>query len=214
MAKPILYGADYSVYVRIARMALMEKGVEHDVVPVDVFAPDGVPDWYRDLHPFQRIPAFEHDGLRLYETSAICRYVDEAFDGPRLQPENIVERAAMNQIIGLLDSYGYRPMVWDISVEMVAKPDEGGETNQAVVEVAIPVARTVLAELARLQHSDTWLVGERLSLADLHAAPIIGYFLKAPIATAMLGRHPRLESWWHAFSARHSYLATEPSGPA
>ena len=43
MARPVLYGADYSVYVRIARMALAEKGVEHDLVPVDIFAPGGPP---------------------------------------------------------------------------------------------------------------------------------------------------------------------------
>ena len=41
MGKPLLFGADYSVYVRIARLALVEKGVDHDLVPVDVFAEGG-----------------------------------------------------------------------------------------------------------------------------------------------------------------------------
>jgi glutathione S-transferase len=84
--KPRLYGADYSVYVRDARLALLEKGVDHELVPVDIFAEGGPPAWYGDLHPFGKIPAFEHDGFRLFETSAIARYVDEAFDGPALQP--------------------------------------------------------------------------------------------------------------------------------
>ncbi|TIU67935.1 MAG: glutathione S-transferase family protein, partial [Mesorhizobium sp.] len=61
MSKPILYGADYSVYVRIARLALEEKGIGYDLVPVDVFAPEGVAAWYLEHHPFGRIPAFEHD---------------------------------------------------------------------------------------------------------------------------------------------------------
>ncbi|TIV75296.1 MAG: glutathione S-transferase family protein, partial [Mesorhizobium sp.] len=30
MAKPILYGADYSVYVRIARMTFEEKGIGYE----------------------------------------------------------------------------------------------------------------------------------------------------------------------------------------
>ena len=55
-------------------------------MPVNVFAPDGIPAWYTDLHPFGRMPAFEHDGFRLFETAAISRYVDEAFAGPALQP--------------------------------------------------------------------------------------------------------------------------------
>jgi glutathione S-transferase len=211
LSKPILYGADYSVYVRIARMALLEKGVDHELVPVDVFADAGAPDWYRAKQPFGRIPAFEHDGFALYETSAICRYVDEAFAGPGLQSASVRDRAGMQQIVALLDSYAYRPLVWGISVEMVAKPAEGGVTDPAVVETATPIAETSLAELARLQNESGWLAGEALSLADLHAAPIIGYFLKAPIAAAMLGRHPSIQEWWQRVSARASWTSTEPT---
>lgn len=212
MGNPILYGADYSVYVRIARMTLIEKGVVHEIVPVDVFASGGPPAWYRDKHPFGRIPAFEHDGISLYETGAICRYIDEAFGGPEQQPGDARQRARVAQIVGLLDAYAYRPMVWDISVESVAKPAEGGRTDPAVVEAAVPIAAAALAELARLQEHDTWLVGEALSLADLHAAPILGYFLKAPIAPAMLACHPRLLGWWDAIRERQSYRQTEAAG--
>ena len=42
MTKPILYGADYSVYVRIARLTLAEKGVGYDLVPLDIFAAEGL----------------------------------------------------------------------------------------------------------------------------------------------------------------------------
>ena len=44
MGRPVLYGADYSVYVRIARLALYEKGVGYDLVPVDIFASGGPSD--------------------------------------------------------------------------------------------------------------------------------------------------------------------------
>jgi glutathione S-transferase len=47
-------------------------------------------------HRFGKIPAFEHAGFRLYETGAITRYVDEAFPGPRLQPDDPRDRARMN----------------------------------------------------------------------------------------------------------------------
>ena len=45
MGKPIVYGADYSVYVRIVRLVLAEKGIDYELVPVDVFAPEGIPAW-------------------------------------------------------------------------------------------------------------------------------------------------------------------------
>ena len=86
MPNPTLYGAAYSVYVRAVRMALAEKGVAYTLVPVDVFAPGGPSAEYLARQPFGKIPAFEHDGFRLYEAGAITRYVDEAFDGPPLQP--------------------------------------------------------------------------------------------------------------------------------
>ncbi len=70
----VLYGASYSVYVRIVRIALHEKRVPYDLVPVDVFAEEGVPPAHLERHPFGRIPAFEHDGFAIYETSAITRY--------------------------------------------------------------------------------------------------------------------------------------------
>ena len=126
MARPRLFGADYSVYVRIARLAFAEKQVDYELVPVDVFAPDGVPDWYLEHHPFGRIPAFEHGGVRLFETSVINRYIDEAFSGPPLQAAEPGQRAVMNQIVAMLDAYAYRAMVWDVAVESLEKsaPDE------------------------------------------------------------------------------------------
>src|ERR1700741_461758 len=104
MVRPRLFGADYSVYVQIAQLVLAEKQVEYEHVPVDVFAADGVPAWYLEHQPFGRIPAFEHDGFRLFETAAITRYVDDAFEGPALQPADVRDRARMTQIIGLLDA--------------------------------------------------------------------------------------------------------------
>jgi glutathione S-transferase len=90
---PILFGAAYSVYVRIVRLTLEEKEVPYEHVPIDIFAPGGPPADYRHRHPFGRIPAFEHEGFRLYETGAIARYVDEAFAGVALQPSDVRSRA-------------------------------------------------------------------------------------------------------------------------
>ncbi len=59
---------------------------------------------YLARQPFAKVPAFEHDGFRIYETSAIMRYVDEAFDGPALQPADAKGRAIMEQAISVIDS--------------------------------------------------------------------------------------------------------------
>jgi len=89
-------------------LTLEEKSVPYELVEVNVFAPGGPPADYLKIHPFARIPSFEHAGFRMYEAVPIARYIDESFGGPMLQPSDIRERARMNQIIAILDSYAYR----------------------------------------------------------------------------------------------------------
>lgn len=201
MVKPIVYGADYSVYVRIVRLALEEKGIDYELVPVDVFAAVGIPDWYFERHPFGRIPAFEHGGFRLFESSAIARYVDEAFDRPALQPEEPRSRATMNQIIGMLDAYGYRAMVWDVAVERLEKaaPDE------VLIANGLRQAETVLKVLTSLKAPGPWLLGDRLTLADLHAAPIVAYFLKVAEGQNLLAEFTDIQAWWNQIAKRPGF---------
>jgi glutathione S-transferase len=197
----VVHGAAYSVYVRIVRIALHEKGVPYDLVPVDVFADDGLPPDYLSRHPFGRIPAFEHDGFALYETNAIIRYVDEAFSGPALQPAAVRDRARMNQIIAMLDNYAYRPMVWDVYVQRVERetPDE------ARIADGLKKARTFLHALSSLLGENRWLAGEKLSLADIHAAPMFGLFEEAPEGALLLTEVPNVQAWWARFKERPSY---------
>lgn len=199
MSKPVVYGADYSVYVRIVRLVLEEKGIDYELVPVDIFAADGIPAWYFEHHPFGRIPAFEHDGFRLYETSAIACYVDEAFDGPALQPVEVRPRATMNQIIGMLDAYAYRAMVWDVAVERLkTTPDE------TLITDGLLKADTALRALSSLKAPGPWLMGGELTLADLHAAPIIGFFVRVAEGQSLLAEFPDIQDWWTRIAGRAS----------
>ncbi|GLQ80348.1 glutathione S-transferase [Mesorhizobium huakuii] len=208
MTKPILYGADYSVYVRIARMALEEKGVDYELVPLDIFAADGIPAWYLEHHPFGRIPAFEHDGFRLFETNAIARYVDEAFDGPALQPADARGRARMGQMTGMLDAYGYRAMVWDVAVERLEK----AEPDETLIAGGLSQAETVLKVLTSLKADGPWLLGDQLTLADLHAAPVIGYFVKVSEGQKLLARFTGIQDWYSRIATRRSFVRTEKAG--
>src|SRR5436309_4013186 len=124
----IVHGPNFSTYVRTARLALEEKGAAYELREVAMLEGAHKQPEHLPRHPFGRIPAFEHDGFALYETAAITRYVDEAFDGPALQPADARGRARLTQIIGILDAYAYRPLVWDIYVERVSKPATGSPT--------------------------------------------------------------------------------------
>jgi glutathione S-transferase len=201
----VLHGYRYSVYLRIVRLVLAEKGVTCDRVEVNPFAPD-VPASYLALHPFGRVPALVHDEFTLYETGAITRYIDRAFPGPALQPTDPRAVARMDQIIGIADAYGYWPLVRQVFSHRVFRPRTGQPGDEAEIRRGLETSATVLAALERL-------VEDGLTLADLHLGAMIAYFVQAPEGADAVRRHPRLARWWLALSARPSFAATAPGLP-
>jgi glutathione S-transferase len=208
--KPLLFGAQYSVYVRIARLSLAEKAIDYELVPVDIFAKEGAPPGYLDRHPFGRIPAFAHAGFSLYETGAIARYIDEAFEGAPLQPADLRERARCNQLISIADNYAYPQLVRGIYVERVSKPGRGAVADEAKIAAAIPKARVCLKAISDLMGDSPWLAGRQLTLADLYAAAMFDYFLMAPEGKDMIQPYGNLAAWWSHIAARPSMTTTSP----
>lgn len=208
-----LFGADYSVYVRSARMALTEKGVAYRLVPVDVFAPGGPPADYFRLQPFGKIPALKHGDFSLYETAAILRYVDEAFGGPALQPDGAQARARMNQFLAILDNHAYRTLVWDIYVERVSKTQNGAPADEVKIASALGLARTIVEAFETLASDGPCLLGD-LTLADCHAAPMLALFEQAEEGRLLLRSAPKLSAWLAGIKERASFRETGPRASA
>ncbi|MBL6652577.1 MAG: glutathione S-transferase family protein [Reyranella sp.] len=207
----ILHGYHYSVYNRIARLALAEKGVAYERAEVNPFDP-ALPAAYLALHPFGRVPTLVHDGFVLYETGAITRYVDRAFPGPALQPREPRALARMDQLIGVIDSYGYWPMVRQVFSHRVFRAAAGRPVDEAEVAHGVASSAKVLAALEALA-TDAFLVGRDLSLADLHVGAMVAYFTLAPEGAALLTDYPRLAAWWATISKRASFAVTDPGLP-
>jgi glutathione S-transferase len=209
MPAPVqLHGLARSVYTRIARLALEEKGVAYTLHEVEIFGPDGVPAEHLARHPFGRIPAFAHGDFRLYETGAITRYVDEAFAGPALQPADAARRARMNQIISVLDAYAYRPMVWGVVVPRMRRRPGDAAPDEVRIAEALAASARALDALDALIATGPHLLGAELTLADLHAYPVLGCFAFAPEGAALLQRHAALQRWWQAMQQRPSVQRT------
>jgi glutathione S-transferase len=204
----IVYGATYSVYTRIVRLALEVKGVGYRLVEIDIFGADRASAEYATRHPFGRIPAFEHNGFRLFESGAITRYIDGAFSGPQIQPREVRARARMNQVVSLLDAYAYRSLVWDIFVQRVRVPERGGVLDEAKIAAAVPVARQVLSTLTKIKADAPWLVGCDLSLADIHAFPMIALFKLAPEGQSLMAEAPEISAWFDRLNQLPAALAS------
>lgn len=207
-----LHGYKYSVYSWIARLALEEKGVHYDWVEINPFA-DTVPARYLDLHPFKRVPALVHGEFSLYETNAITRYVDEVFEGPKLQRTESKERARCSQIMSIVDSYAYWPLVRQVFSHSIFRPLMGRPADDAEIRRGLDAAPKVLSALEKVASDEQYLCGNAVSLADIHLAPVIGYFALTPEGLAVLRKYTRLSDWWLGMSERGAYVATMPRLP-
>jgi len=116
----------------------------------------------------------------------------------------------MNQAIGIVDSYVYRSLGWDIYVEGVVRSRERRSRDDAKFAAALPRAETCLLALENVMQQGPWLAGAEFTLADCHAAPMLDYFRRTPEGAAILGAHPSLSRWWDRIAVRASMAATMP----
>jgi glutathione S-transferase len=149
------------------------------------------------------VPAFSHGDFSLYETSAIVRYIDEAFSGPALQPQGAQQRARMNQVMSILDNYGFMPF-YTVFAHGYANQKDGLPINATEREEALSKADVCLNALEKLFENSPYLNGETICLADLYIAPMFCYFLQAPQAQQLLTKYPKLTHHWQTLNQRAS----------
>lgn len=207
-----LHGYQYSVYAWVARFALHEKSVGYKWVEVNPFA-DDLSAGYLTLHPFGRVPTLVDGDFTLFETSAITRYVDEAFDGPALQPPALHARARVNQIMSIVDSYVYWPLVRQVFSHGVMGPRIGRPSDLSEYQQGLAAAPRILRALDRVADDGSFLVGDTLTLADIHLAPMMSYFTAANDGFDLLEQHESLHTWWTAISLRPAFADTKPKLP-
>jgi glutathione S-transferase len=211
MGQPIVHGPSFSTYTRSVRLALEEKGVPHQLVEVDILGGAHKQPPYSNRQPFGKVPAFEHEGNTFYETSAILRYIDEVFPGPAWMPSTPAARAKVNQVMSIVDSYGYTPSVTNLFIPRVLVPSLGGETDMEKVEAAKAPAALFVKELERLLGSAQFFGGANVSLADLHVLPVVTYLVATPEGKALFETAPNLRNWLGGMQKRPSVKAMMPS---
>src|SRR5689334_11519579 len=207
-----LFGFPRSVYVQMAGLVLTHKEVPyafHDL-EAEMNTPSHVA-----LHPFERVPVLRHGYFTVYETSAIVSYIDEAFDGAKLTPEDPQNRARMNQWISAVNGYYYPYLIYHVSHERNVFPQLGISSDEKVVANALPKVEVCLQVMEReLSHGNEFLLGAELSLADFYMLPIIHAFGFAAEAQAMYPNVPSICAWrerMEALPTLQRFRAAQPS---
>lgn len=205
MTGVILYGNPLSTYTRTARLAFEEKGVAYALEPVDHQAPE-----YRQIHPFGKIPAMRHGSLLLYETMAITKYVDAAFDGPPLQPSDLASRAVMNQWISSIIHYYYGTMIRKLVFERFVAPMQGRATNEALVAEGLPEIKHQIGVLEATLRNTPHLAGDDATIADMFLYPVLFYVNFSPEGREMVAGAPSVSEWLDRMGERAAVQATIP----
>ena len=87
-------------------------------------------------------------------------------------------------------------------------PREGGAPNEEAIDAAMPMANRAVSVLDALLDDQPYFAGAKLSLADLHAAPVLLYLSLTPEGDTLLDGHPRLRGWLETMLARPSAART------
>lgn len=193
MSDPIVYGFPRSTFVNIVRLVLTQKDVPysfHDLEPVM-----GKPE-HLALHPFDRVPILRHGDFTVYETSAIVSYVDEAFAGPKLTPQDVRARGRMNQWISAVNSYYYPYMIYHVTHERLVFPELGIASDEKVVAHALPKVELGLGVLEReLSHGQDYVLGAELTLADFFILPSTFAFSLTEEGRKLYPKFPAFSRW-------------------
>jgi glutathione S-transferase len=208
MATITIYGWAPSTYTRTARMYCVEKGVDHTLEGIELHS-----EAHKALHPFAKIPIMEHGDFRLYETPAIGRYIDEAFDGPALQPADPKARAVMTQWMTVLEDYLYGAMIRGVVLPRVVYPMRGMDPDEELIARSMPLVVEQLAVLDQGLAGADYLAGAAPSLADWLVEPVITYLRNTPDAGAAVNGSENVVAWHDRMMARPSFAATMPSPP-
>ena len=151
--------------------------------------------------PFGQLPAINDDGFALYESRAICRYINEK-SGGNLVPADLKARATMEQWISV-ETSNFTPHAMKFVYEHIFRRPQGAEVL-AKAETSLDAALTVMdKQLATTQY----LVGDQLTLADICYLPYLEYVMPTP-AKAIVAKHPHVMNWWTRCSERPTWMKT------
>ncbi|MBK8258479.1 MAG: glutathione S-transferase N-terminal domain-containing protein [Polyangiaceae bacterium] len=199
-----LYGHPMSTCTRKVLTVLGEKGHKADFVLVDITKGEQKMPDHLARQPFGVVPALDDDGFVLFESRAMCRYLDETLSGPKLTPDNAKDRARMEQWISVEHSYftpaAMKILYQTLFAQMFGRPGDEGLLKEGREALAKPA--DVLEK--HFAGGSDWLVGNQFTIADICYLPYIEYLFAAGQGDLITDRK-HLASWWNRASERKSW---------
>lgn len=230
----VLHNAPQSTCSQRVRYVLHAKGEPFEEVRLDLFAGDQLRPDYLALNPNGVVPTLLHDGRIVTDSAVIMEYLDEIRPEDPLVPADPLERAAMRAKMRFIDevptpavrvpSYNlaFLPHFQAMSeAEFQALCDSKPLRREFLMRMGrtgFPAADMTEA-LGRLQRGvrrmadwieasgGPWLMGERLTLADVAVMPVVVRMDDIDLNDAWAG-HPAVQAWLDAIRRTAPFAPT------
>jgi glutathione S-transferase len=161
---------------QIVRTFAAEKGIALELVAVDVIKGENRGEAFKAKNPFGQLPALELDGGQVVaEVTAICELIEELHPQPALIGNDAAERADTRMWCRRIDHRIMEPFMAGFRATTgrgFFAPRMALLSESAGAEM-LGLLGGNLAELDKLLAGQTWVCGERFSLADI----LLGSFL-------------------------------------
>jgi glutathione S-transferase len=197
-----LYITPGSPYARMARIVVLEKGLESRVETIAAKTRVANSPYY-EINPSGRVPyLIREDGVGLEESALICAYLDRlegepAFDVP-VDGQSWEARRLEAMARSLLDGLS----VWG---REILRPEN--ERSPGVIQHEMERAQRMVDLWER--EIDHRLMGGTLNMIQITLACALGLEARNPGFHWRPG-HPKLSKWFNQIAARPSFTATAP----
>ena len=159
------------------------------------------------------MPVLQHGDVVLYESLAIAHYLDRAFEGPALQPDDALGQAQILRWISIVNSYVF-PVMNRFMKERIVRPAWGIEPDDAFIQSAREPLTLQVRLIAEAVAEGGYLVGDRVTLADSFLLPNLLFFALTPEGRYLLDGAPAVRGWLQRMKARPSYASSPMSRSA
>jgi glutathione S-transferase len=193
-----LFGHPVSTCTRKVLMTLAETNQTAEFGLVDFAKGEHKAAPHLARQPFGQVPAFEDGDFALYESRAICRYLNDKVNGP-LVPRDLRERARMEQWISV-ETSNFTGPVMKFIYQHIFKREQTPETLATAatqLDVALGIMDKQLA-------ATPFIAGGSFTLADICFMPYIEYAMNTP-AKEHFAKHPHVAAWWSKISERPTW---------
>jgi glutathione S-transferase len=208
-----LYQSNGSPNSRRVRMFLAEKGLQLDIVPVDLGAKEQFGEAYKAINPRSVVPTLVlDDGTAIGEVPAILRYLEETHPDLPLHGTTAKERALVAMWERRAEQEGFasvmeavRNTVPGLKGRAIAGP-HNYEQIPALVERSKQRMSNFYADLDARLSAATYVGGEQFSVADITAVVTIDFATKAS-AQPIPAELTAVRRWYDRIAARPGFNA-------